>query len=74
MKSRMKGVVPWCVMAAGFGVWLAAMAAMAAIPGSAAVTTRHEGGPRASVVTGLLVLHQDPRTLETVPLRDLRPY
>ena len=74
MKTRMKSLVPWCVIAAGFGVWFAAMAAMAAIPSGTHRPAGHEGGPRASAVTGLLVLHQDPRTLQTVPLRDLRPY
>jgi hypothetical protein len=31
------------------------------------------GTPRVAVPTGLLVLHQDPRTLETVPVRAIRP-
>ena len=74
MKTKMKGLVPWCVMGAGFGVWLAAMAAMAALPTNASHVASHDGGPRASAVTGLLVLHQDPRTGHSVPLRDLRPY
>ncbi|MBL8706946.1 MAG: hypothetical protein JNM30_18980 [Rhodospirillales bacterium] len=74
MTKKTKGVVPWCVMGAGFAVWFAAMAAMAALPTTPSHPQGHEGGPRASAVTGLLVLHQDPRTQQTVPLRDLRPY
>ncbi len=78
MTKKTKGLVPWCVMARGFAVWFAAMAAMAAVP-----TTPHPpgypqgyeaGGPRASAVTGLLVLHQDARTQQSVAVRDTRPY
>lgn len=78
MTKKTKGLVPWCVMGGGFAVWFAAMAAMAAVPTAQhppGYPQAHEaGGPRASAVTGLLVLHQDPRTQQSVAVRDTRPY
>ncbi len=74
MSKKTKGLVPWCVMAGGFAVWFAAMAAMAAVPTPQHPPGHEAGGPRASAVTGLLVLHQDPRTQQTVAVRDTRPY
>lgn len=58
---------PVACLAGGFAVWLVALAAMAVLPQDRA------GTPRVAVPTGLLVLHQDPRTLETVPVRAIRP-
>lgn len=74
MKHLMKSkkYISWCAIAASFGVWIAAMAAMAAIPNEHA-GARPVEGPRVAAVTGVLVLHQDPRTLETVPVREIRP-
>jgi hypothetical protein len=59
-------VVPWACIAAGFGIWIAAVASMAAIP--------QDEGPAARVQepTGLVFLYQDPKTLETVALRETR--
>jgi hypothetical protein len=62
-----KQLVPWTCLAGAFAVWLAALAAMAVLP------QEHAAAERIGVPTGLLVLHQDPRTLETVPVREVRP-
>ena len=58
--------IPWACIAAGFGIWIAAVASMAAFP--------QDQGPAARVQepTGMVVLHQDPKTLETVALRETR--
>lgn len=71
MRRRMPGTarpfVPWACIAGAFAVWIAALAIMAAMPSGHAAPS-HFGEP-----TGLLVLHQDPRTLRSVPVREVRP-
>ncbi len=66
MKKTIECAIPGACIAAGFGLWFAAMAAMAALP--------QGEGPAARVQepTGLVVLYQDPKTLETVVLRETR--
>jgi hypothetical protein len=59
-------VMPWAGVAAVFALWFAAMAAMAAFP------EEHAKGERVSLPTGMLVLYQDPRSQQTVALRDTR--
>ncbi|MCK6454856.1 MAG: hypothetical protein L6R19_29025 [Alphaproteobacteria bacterium] len=66
-KKAMECAIPSaCVIAAGFGIWFAAMAAMAALP------TNEGPAARVQEPTGVVVLYQDPKTLETVPLRAAR--
>lgn len=67
MKTRaIQIAMPWACVAAGFGIWLAAVASMAAFP-------QHEGpAARVQEPTGMVFLHQDPKTLETVALRETR--
>ncbi|MCC7048877.1 MAG: hypothetical protein IT562_19335 [Alphaproteobacteria bacterium] len=59
--------VPWTCIAGAFVVWIAAVGVMAAMPSGRAASSR-VGEP-----TGLLVLHQDPRTLQSVAVREVRP-
>ena len=65
-KRTLECALPWACVAAGFGVWIAAVAAMTAMP--------QGEGPVARVQepTGMVVLYQDPKTLETVALRESR--
>jgi hypothetical protein len=60
-------LIPWACIAGGFAVWLAALAAMTVLP------REHGAASRIGEPTGMLVLHQDPRSLQTVPLREVRP-
>jgi hypothetical protein len=62
-----KHLIPWACVAGAFAVWFAALAAMTVLP------REHVTAARIGEPTGLLVLHQDPRTLQTVPLREVRP-
>ena len=66
-KSLVKHPITWCYIAGGFAVWLAAMAAMVVLP------QEHAAAERVGVPTGLLVLHQDHRSLRSVSMREVRP-
>jgi hypothetical protein len=62
-----KHLIPWACVAGAFAVWFAALAAMTLSP------REHGAAERIGEPTGLLVLHQDPRSLRTVPVREVRP-
>jgi len=59
--------ITWACIAGGFAVWLAALAAMVVLP------QEHAAIERVGVPTGLLVLHQDPRSQHSVLVREVRP-
>ena len=67
-RKTIQQATPWiCTVAAGFAVWLAAMAAMAMVPEERCAAARVEQP------TGLASVYQDPKTLQTVVVRQTRP-
>lgn len=68
LNSKSRHVAPAAAIGAAFAIWIAAMGAMVLFPPEPYAASRDVMEP-----TGLSIVYQDAKTLETVVVRDSRP-